>query len=94
MWPANAAYGAIDLAMQEVKNNTTRPIPTHLQDAHYKSAGKLGHGIGYEYAHDFPNHFSHQRYLPEGLEIGDFYKPGDLGYEKQIKDYLEYIRTH
>ena len=80
--------------MQEVKNNTTRPIPTHLQDAHYKSAGKLGHGIGYEYAHDFPNHFSHQRYLPEGLEIGDFYKPGDLGYEKQIKDYLEYIRTH
>ena len=91
---SNAAYGAIDLAMQEVKNNTTRPIPTHLQDAHYKSAGKLGHGIGYEYAHDFPNHFSHQRYLPEGLEIGDFYKPGNLGYEKQIKDYLDYIRTN
>ena len=91
---SNAAYGAIELAMQEVRNNQTRPIPAHLQDAHYKSAHKLGHGVGYEYAHDFPNHFSKQRYLPEGLEIGDFYKPGDLGYEKQIKEHLEYIREN
>ena len=90
---SNAAYGAIDLALQEVKNNTTRPIPVHLQDAHYKSAGKLGHGIGYEYAHDFPNHFSHQRYLPEGLEVGDFYQPGNLGYERVINDYLDKVRN-
>ena len=90
---SNSAYEAIDLAMQEVKNNTTRPIPTHLQDAHYKSAEKLGHGIGYEYAHNFPNHFSHQRYLPEGLERGDFYKPGNLGYEQVINEYLDKIRN-
>ena len=90
---SNSAYGAIDLAMAEVKNNTTRPIPTHLQDAHYKSAGKLGHGLGYEYAHDFPNHFSHQRYLPEGLEIGDFYRPGNLGYEQVINEYLDKVRN-
>ena len=90
---SNSAYGAIDLAMAEVRNNTTRPIPTHLQDAHYKSAGKLGHGVGYEYAHDFPNHFSHQRYLPEGLEIGDFYRPGNLGYEQTINEYLDKVRN-
>jgi putative ATPase len=91
---SNSAYGAIDLAMQEVRNNHTRPIPTHLQDAHYKSAGKLGHGIGYEYAHDYPNHFSHQRYLPEGLERGDFYRPGNLGYEQVINEYLDKVRNN
>lgn len=90
---SNAAYGAIDAAMAEVASNRTRTIPSYLQDAHYKSAGKLGHGIGYEYAHDFPNHFSHQRYLPDGLEYGDFYQPGDLGDEKDMKEYLRKIRN-
>ena len=89
---SNSAYGAIDAAMAEVRNNTTRPIPTHLQDAHYKSAEKLGHGIGYEYAHNCTNHFSNQRYLPEGLERGDFYKPGHMGYENVINEYLDKIR--
>lgn len=90
---SNAAYGAIGAAMDEVRNNRTRQIPTYLQDAHYKSAGKLGHGIGYEYAHDYPNHFSHQRYLPDGLEHGCFYQPGDLGEEKYMKEYLRKIRN-
>lgn len=90
---SNAAYGAIGAAMAEVQSNRTRPIPTHLQDAHYKSAGKLGHGVGYEYAHDYPNHFSHQRYLPDGLKHGDFYQPGDLGEEKLMKEYLRKIRN-
>lgn len=89
---SNSAYVAIDLALQEVANNKTRPIPTHLQDAHYKSASKLGHGVGYEYAHDCKNHFSDQRYLPEGLEIGDFYHSGHNGYENVINDYLDKIR--
>lgn len=90
---SNAAYGAIDAAMAEVASNRTRTIPSYLQDAHYKSAGRLGHGIGYEYAHDFPNHFSHQRYLPDGLEYGVFYQPGDLGDEKDMKEYLRKIRN-
>ena len=89
---SNSASGAIDLALQEVKNNSTRPIPTHLQDAHYKSAHKLGHGVGYEYAHDCKNHFSHQRYLPDGLSHGDFYVPGTMGYENVINEYLNKIR--
>ena len=89
---SNASYLAIDKALAEVKDNRTRQIPSHLQDAHYKSAHKLGHGIGYEYAHDFPNHFSKQRYLPDGLEIGDFYEPGELGHEKTIREHLKNIR--
>lgn len=89
---SNSAYGAIEAAMREVRENTTRPIPTHLQDAHYKSAHKLGHGVGYQYAHDWPNHFSPQRYLPEGLNRGDFYKPGNMGYENVINEYLDKIR--
>ena len=69
-------------------------ICSESSDAHYKSAGKLGHGIGYEYAHDYPNHFSHQRYLPEGLERGDFYRPGNLGYEQVINEYLDKVRNN
>lgn len=88
---SNAACEAIFAAMDDVKNNTKRPIPAHLQDAHYKSASKLGHGVGYEYAHLYENHFSHQRYLPEGLEKGDFYKPSDMGQEKKIKEWLSYL---
>lgn len=90
---SNSAYQAIDLAMQEVKNNTTRPIPAHLQDAHYKAAHKLGHGVGYEYAHDCLNHFSRQDYLPEGLHRGDFYKPGTMGYENVINEYMDKIHN-
>lgn len=88
---SNAACEAIFAAMDDVKNNTKRPIPAHLQDAHYRSASKLGHGVGYEYAHLYENHFSHQRYLPEGLEKGDFYKPSDMGQEKKIKEWLSYL---
>ena len=55
------------------------------------SAAKLGHGIGYEYAHDFPKHFSHQRYLPEELGETKFYRPSGNGYEKEIEKYLEWI---
>lgn len=68
-------------------------VPAHLQDAHYKSASKLGHGIGYKYAHDYPNHYVKQQYLPDGLEDVKFYEPTDNGYEKQIKTYLKKINS-
>ena len=66
-------------------------ILTHLQDAHYGGASKLGRGIGYEYAHDFPKHFSHQQYLPDELVGEHFYEPSENGYEKQIRKYLDWI---
>ena len=64
---SNSAVNAISEAMETVKNTMTAPVPSHLQDAHYKSSSKLGHGIGYKYAHDYPNHYVEQQYLPDGL---------------------------
>ncbi len=68
------------------------PIPPHLKDAHYKSAARLGSGIGYLYAHDFKNHYVKQQYLPYELSGKEFYKPSQNGYEKKIKEHLMRIR--
>ena len=87
---SNSATNAIYEAMEAVKNGKAT-VPVHLKDAHYPGAAKLGHGIGYEYAHDFPKHFSHQRYLPEELGETKFYRPSGNGYEKEIEKYLEWI---
>ena len=89
---SNASYLSIDAAMHMVASGQTPPIPVHLQDSHYKSAGKLGHGIGYQYAHDFKNHYVAQQYLPDALAGTRFYEPTDMGYEKQIREHLERIR--
>ncbi|MDE7404073.1 MAG: replication-associated recombination protein A, partial [Lachnospiraceae bacterium] len=61
---SNACVRAISEAMKIVEETGNLPIPTHLQDAHYKGAAKLGHGTGYLYAHDYPNHYVEQQYLP------------------------------
>ena len=83
---------AVAKAMKVVAETKTPPIPAHLQDAHYKSAGKLGHGLGYQYAHDFPNHYVKQQYLPDGLTEEKFYEPTDIGYEQDIRTYFKHIR--
>ena len=68
-------------------------IPPYLQDAHYKGSTSLGRGIGYEYAHDYPKHFSKQRYLPPELGDTKFYKPSENGYEKEVQRYLDWIHS-
>ena len=88
---SNAACNAIFSAMSTVKNTTTEKVPTRLMDAHYKGSAKLGHGIGYKYAHDYPNHYVDQQYLPDGLVGTRFYEPGDLGYEQEVKEYFKLI---
>ena len=88
---SNAAYGAIDRALEAVRNTKTAPIPTHLQDAHYKGSEKLGHGAGYKYAHNYSDHYVKQQYLPDGMEHMKFYEPTENGYEKQISDWLKYL---
>ena len=85
---SNASCLAISRAMEAVKNTKTSPVPVHLQDSHYPGAQKLGHGKGYLYAHDFPNHYVKQQYLPDGLEEARFYEPTEQGYEKQIRERL------
>ncbi len=90
---SNAACVGIDAAMEAVASTKTAPIPFYLQDAHYKGASKLGHGIGYKYAHDYKNHYVKQQYMPDAFKDSVFYRPGDLGYEAQMKAYLEKIRS-
>lgn len=89
---SNSAYKAIDEALMYVKNNPTGAIPAHLQDAHYKGAAKLGHGLNYKYAHDYKNHYVKQQYMPDGMEEISFYQPSGNGYEVAIKEHLEKIR--
>ena len=89
---SNAAYGAVDEAMREVASTGNLPIPPHLQDAHYKGAAKLGHGTGYLYAHDFPNHYVKQQYLPYELSGKEFYRPDGQGYEVKIREHMKKIR--
>lgn len=89
---SNAAYEAIGMAMDTVRNNVTPPVPTHLQDAHYKGAQKLGHGLGYKYAHAYPNHYVEQQYLPDALVGTKFYQPTEMGYEKKIKEHFANIK--
>ena len=88
---SNSAIMAIDAAMDLVAHSKTCPIPAHLQDAHYKSAAKLGHGIGYLYSHDYPYHYVKQQYLPDELEGTTFFNLSDNGYEKKIKEHFKEI---
>lgn len=90
---SNAACNAVFAAMECVKKKRTS-VPPHLQDAHYQGSSKLGRGTGYRYAHDYPNHYVKQQYLPDELLGEVFYKPSDMGYEKEIKRRMEYIREH
>jgi len=89
---SNASYLAVDRAMSSVRNVKTG-VPVHLQDAHYKGAAKLGHGLGYRYAHDYPNHYVDQQYLPDELVGEKFYEPVENGYEKKIKAHLEFLKN-
>ncbi len=89
---SNASSRAIFEVMETVEKTGNLPIPTHLQDAHYKSAGKLGHGVGYKYAHDYPNNYVNQQYLPYELTGREFYRPSGNGYEVKIKEHMKRIK--
>ncbi len=89
---SNAACTAIFEALQAVRDHKTMPVPVHLQDSHYKGAAKLGHGQGYLYAHDYPNNYVKQQYLPDGMAETEFYRPTENGYEKKIKDHLSFLK--
>ncbi len=90
---SNAACVGIHEAMEAVKNGALGQVPAHLQDSHYRSAGKLGRGMGYRYAHDYPNHYVQQQYLPDGMEGSVFYRLSSSGYEAQIRRHMDRIRS-
>ena len=89
---SNAAYLAVDKALSVVRESRTAPVPTYLCDAHYKGAAKLGRGIGYKYAHDYPNHYVEQQYLPDAYKDMTFYEPTENGYEQTIREYFKKIK--
>ena len=89
---SNAAYMAVDKALSVVRESRTAPVPTYLCDAHYKGATKLGRGLGYKYAHDYPNHYVEQQYLPDAYKDMKFYEPTENGYEQTIREYFKKIK--
>ena len=88
---SNAAVNAIFEATDAVKHTRTT-VPSHLQDAHYPGSANLGRGTGYKYAHDYPNHYVKQQYMPSELEGRVFYRPSDNGYEKTIAAYMKKLK--
>ena len=90
---SNAACNAIFAANEEIGRSGNLPIPTHLQDAHYKGAAKLGHGTGYKYAHDYKNHYVEQQYLPYELTGKKFYEPSWNGYEAKNREHMQRIKA-
>ncbi len=87
---SNAAIRAIDAALDDVRNHGVLPVPMHLRDAHYGGAKRLGHGEGYQYAHDHPDGWVAQDYL--GVEK-TYYDPADRGFESGLKTRLEELRA-
>ena len=88
---SNSVVNAIFAANDAVKQVGNAAVPAHLKDAHYSGSKELGH-VGYKYAHDFPNHYVEQQYLPDALLGSRFYEPSDNGYEKNIKDWFKHIK--
>ncbi len=86
---SNSTITAIDKALSDIeKRGKSYPVPPHLKSAQYKDAKKYGFGVDYKYPHSYPGHFIEQDYLPEELSDSAYYKPGDEGYEKIIKERL------
>jgi putative ATPase len=87
---SNTSITAIDAALADVRSGRTLPVPEHLRDAHYAGAERLGHGKGYQYAHDHPDHFTAQDYLGADKR---YYEPTEQGVEKKIKERVEKWRA-
>lgn len=88
---SNSVVMAIDAAEAAVRDSISEPIPAYLRDYHYNEDNELERMSGYRYAHDYPNHYVDQRYLPEGVS-GGFYVPSENGKEKEISEWLDFIK--
>ncbi|MEP7325431.1 MAG: recombination factor protein RarA, partial [Gemmatimonadota bacterium] len=77
-------------ALDAARNSPAAPVPLHIRNAPTGLLKDLGYGKGYQYAHSFPDAYVPQEYLPEGMTGKVFYEPGELGFEKKIKERLEY----
>ena len=88
---SNAAYNAINEALIDIEKEDIGAIPMHLRDSHYGGAKTLNHGAEYKYPHNYDHHYVKQQYLPKELIKRKYYEPTGLGYEKRIKDRMEFL---
>jgi putative ATPase len=86
---SNAAYMAINAAIEAVKTNGDLPVPLHLRNAPTKLMKEIGYGADYKYSHNYTNNFSKQEYLPDDLAGSKFYDPGNNARENEMKEYLK-----
>ena len=91
---SNASYAGINAAYNDVLNQKVPPVPLHLRDTSYKGAKSLNNGKGYKYAHDYPEGWVEQNFMPKGLEDKIYYNPTDRGHERVFKQKLEITRKH
>ncbi|MFZ3588280.1 replication-associated recombination protein A [Bacillus sp. DJP31] len=90
---SNTAYKALDKAIADVRDGRTGEIPTHLRDAHYRGAEKLGHGVEYLYPHDYPNSWVNQEYLPVEIKDRVYYEPKEAGTEKRLSQIYQKLNS-
>lgn len=88
---SNAAYNAINAALNDIEKEDIGAIPLHLRDSHYGGAKALNHGKDYKYPHNYDHHYVKQQYLPKELLRKKYYEPTGLGYEKRIKDRMDFL---
>lgn len=86
---SNASYLAIGEALEEIKNGADATVPMHLRNAPTRYMKQEGYGKGYQYPHDFKNHFVRENYFPAGYTARAFYKPGNFGKEKSFQEWLK-----
>jgi len=89
---SNAIYTAYQKVQRDIREAENMPVPLHIRNAPTKLMEDLGYGKDYKYPHDYPDHFVEEEYLPENLRGRTYYRPTELGFEKEIKKRLEYWR--
>lgn len=90
---SNSSYLAIDKALSDVANKRTGEVPMHLRNAPAKGMLDMGYSVGYKYAHDFPEHYVDMQFLPDEMVGTKYYEPGNLGYEVQIRKWMDHLKN-
>ena len=90
---SNAAYLAVDKALDDVRNKDTGTVPMHLRNAPVEGMKDLGYKVGYKYPHDYPHHITDQQYMPDAMKDTVYYEPTTIGYEKKISEYLDFVKA-
>lgn len=91
---SNASYLAINKALEDVEKIDTGSVPYHIRNAPADGMKELGYSVGYKYPHDFPGHIVKQQYMPDAIKDKVYYEPTDIGYERKISDYLEWVKKN